>query len=1602
MANEVIANLEVQVSGKGIQIVQKDLKKTKQTMDETASSAKKGTKEVDKYGRGVKGAAGISSNASKNFSKMQQNIGGNDGSGGLVRAYALLAANVFALTAAFGVLQRSAQIDQLTISMEILSTRGGTSIDILSQKIKDASGGAIDLASAFRQVSLASSAGLSTAEIEGLTTVAKGAAISLGRDLPDAMDRIFRGAIKLEPEILDEIGLFVRVDEASRKYAESLGRTVSSLSQADKRQAFLNAILEQGTKKFEEYAEAVQPDAFTRLAAALKDIAQDVTSLLNSALGPLVGFLADSKGLLTTLFLAVAGTLLNQAIPALGKFTAASAENAQIALKEAQEYAKGVRIKANATIAENLKIEKSNLKRAQSDAAAAEAAVAGGPKFRSQGKASAKIRENLNKQGLTSAKRLEAVQARITELENSKNIKSKESLKLQKDELALLRQEEAALKRIKTTETEIRALKKGKVKVDPTSVAGRRESSLTDKALIAGSLSTVVGAAETQGIGEAFKTLGKETDNLRDKLSDKKGLGKAFRSLRIGSFALGGSLRILAVGFTGLLTTLAPFAIVAAAVAGVAFLLFKNFATGQKEAKKLGESTKELTTILSKVEERFEKQIKLSRDSEASYQQQVGAILAFTKQQNEVSNQVVKINKELQEFKEASNGAMKAWQGLLSIIGLDKESQAVEQIRKATEGLLESLIKAGSIDQANVLAKLIDPAGETGLSKNVKNLNEASKGLEQFTQEQIKSAEALLASGKIQQQVNKWEAAGGDGKALLNDYVKEATGLNEKEAATLIEFIKQRRSANAGIKNAEFETENLVAASVENARITSEQTKRLSSFTNAMSGAAEAVGKLQQSFLQTTKADEVLTSLKGIKESYEGLFKEIADGVTSISQEFKENFSKTFSKDENPIAQVFSPEEIAKLNGLILKNLEPKELKKEIAKIFDDVIEDFAEFQESAIQSKVTIAGLNQELKVFQQASSLGGQTGLDILKNTKDIAIENRTIAETNQKILGRSVGLEGTSLTNVLAVVEGKKESTELTKEELALFNNLSDVQKLALTNSVENVRQKEIEVEISDRILKKTQAGEIASKDNLVAQQKILDIRKKQLETQQASAVLDAQIAALNIGGDEQALRTLEIANAKERLSIEEEIIKNQAARQKVELEILAIRLQVLAEEQEEGSATQQRLLAIKDELTGTGGLVSKIESTLADALKNNAKTFVKSLGDDLSKARSGTFTGNISGILSAGSITTQSIDDEISKLDPATQQAQIDSLIRLREEVENLDSAYLTVTATMMQFANSMKSLGPEGAAAASILSGIVTITDGYKKMSEGIDENSTKMEKGAAVAEFATAALGAISQMMQANASAQIAELDRQIDQEKKRDGKSKESLARIAAMEKKKEAMSRKAFEQQKKMQMAQTVMATATAIMQTMATGGALALPLAIMIGAMGAMQLALIARQKYNGYTAPQDATPSNAELTIGKRSNAVDVSQSTTGGELNYLRGGGTTGTNLGGAGASFQGGAMGRRGYANGGDGVVVGERGPEIITPSVPVDITPNYALGGGNSNVNFTINAVDAAGVEDVLMNQRGNIIRMIREAANENGTMFLEEIDTQAYGSSK
>jgi tape measure domain-containing protein len=76
---------------------------------------------------------------------------------------------------------------------------------------------------------------------------------------------------------------------------------------------------------------------------------------------------------------------------------------------------------------------------------------------------------------------------------------------------------------------------------------------------------------------------------------------------------------------------------------------------------------------------------------------------------------------------------------------------------------------------------------------------------------------------------------------------------------------------------------------------------------------------------------------------------------------------------------------------------------------------------------------------------------------------------------------------------------------------------------------------------------------------------------------------------------------------------------------------------------------------------------------------------------------------------------------------------------------------------------------------------------------------------------------------------------------------------------------------------------------------------------------------------------------------------------------------------------------------GGMPYIVGEKGPEIFTPTTSGNITPNDQLGaGGSVNVNFTINAVDATSFDSLLVNRKGVITQIISDAMLEKGQRGL------------
>ena len=314
--NKII--IEITTSDKGTTAAIKNNKKLKDTIDKTNKSTKDATKTGGNYHSQQKSLYQTNLSSAKGFSKQAQAIG-TGGSSGLVGAYATLAANVFAATAAFNALRGAAQVQTLIEGFTFLGNAVGQSSLQIANGLKEITNNAISLEDALRASAIALTSGFNTDQISKLAEVARNASIALGRNMGDSIDRLFRGVAKLEPEILDELGIMVRLDTAVSKYAATLGKSKEELTDFERRQAFLNETLTQGALKYGDLSNAVDPNVYDKLAGSLQDLANTGLELINKFLNPFIKILANSSGALIGGIILVGSTILTTMIPALGQ-----------------------------------------------------------------------------------------------------------------------------------------------------------------------------------------------------------------------------------------------------------------------------------------------------------------------------------------------------------------------------------------------------------------------------------------------------------------------------------------------------------------------------------------------------------------------------------------------------------------------------------------------------------------------------------------------------------------------------------------------------------------------------------------------------------------------------------------------------------------------------------------------------------------------------------------------------------------------------------------------------------------------------------------------------------------------------------------------------------------------------------------------------------------------------------------------------------------------------------------------------------------------------------------------------------------------------------
>lgn len=1504
-------NVNVNVDDKGtLKRLDKDAARAARSTNRLGQATEDTNKKRNRFNRLEKGTAGITSNSTKAFAKQAQTMGGT-----LVPAYATLAANIFAISAAFGVLQRAAQLKILEEGFERLANTSGRTSSLVVADLQRISNGALSAGDAMRAAAAGFSAGFSQSEIGQLTEIAKNASIALGRSLPDAVDRLIRGVGKLEPEILDELGIFVRLDTAARNYAFALGKPVGQLTELERRQAFLNETLTQGALKFAAVSD-IDTNPFDKLAASFDKLQKTLTSAFATTLTPIISLLSNNVTALLSVLVLFGSTVATKMLPALNQLGQSAKDEAAAGFRLAKKEAKAAKKEISSA---STAFKKSNQ-------------MKGDSKF-------SKIQEKLIRKEKVSIAELQEAKASLmdSEAKRSRNLKkySGEELKRKQKELALIRQQIIATEKLEAAE-------RGGLRSQERAASAKRRAQKESR--LGKGIEGISAAGPLEGFKKGKELFDEYNDGLDKSLgklpkfiSANSKLGKILQGLPNFFRLAGVGARIFGAALINAIPAIGQLLFVAGlAIEGIVKLYQKM--AGASEAQKALNTV--IDTASDKIKQLGDSNAKLEGKFFAVFQAQQLQRIETGLAGEALGEAIVKANEKARSMAELAS-EVAAFNNTISvsagILGEFSDSLATVLGEEATSVSFFDRIKSAIITVASSFVFLVATIKEKFVKLIEDLLNKVFPKLGEWLE-------------KIGNTIKKIPGFGDIGEDLLafGGSIKEGFKGGVKSAQeTLDEFLKFASDASANITG-------YLARALGQDEQSLENVKR----SNVIDTAQEKLNKL-------LKETEDLPLIKALVEkAFSGTsIEDFVNGLgeaeltaeqvaTAIAQRFSSIARDTATLDEQNKNLSKTFETIQKATQKFLDRAKKTDPLMDLAKGFRDIGKELNSYKKNLTDTANSEEIYASQIEnLFNQNQSLFESLGV-----TKEAIMEGGEgflkMADTVEKAALEITRLKGVIETAKADLVD-LKESFELRTAQIQLDRLRDSFKKYGATTAPLSERLKQIAEDTNRAIELAKKEGEI--KDKIINAE--IDLKQE---------VLNIELALLRVqyADNTEAQKKLNL--------IQEEINGLEAVR---EARLAANESATKAAEGQAESAGETKLINAIKEVTNLAGL---------------------GIGDDIFQQ----FQDIGSAI---GAATEKELDSFVVKLGLANQAAKpfLETLMKLGPEGE----VVAAVTKGAFQIAAAFNQAFTRiDAIFQNIITRLTADGQDLPETFRGFWEAATpeeKLQMGAAATAAIANSIGALSNIMSQASQQRVAELDAEIEAEKKRDGKSAESVAKIKALEKKKEQEKRKAFEQDKKMKMAQTVMNTASAIMNIWGGPMGSIIPLAIamtaMVSALGAAQLAVISGMSYQGGGSSGGGSGVSS-VSVGSRNNSVDLARSTSpAGELAYMRGEQGQGTS---ASNFVPGGFAGKKYRAFGGNtGFMVGEQGPEMFVPNRPGTVIPAddvaFERNDAPMAVNFSINTIDSQGVEDFLMRNRGQLIESIRQAANSQGEFFLEDVDT-------
>ena len=175
------------------------------------------------------------------------------------------------LSKAWNLADQSAKFEQQKKAFDNLTASYGKNGTQIIEELKRVSSNTINTMTLIEKAGTAMMMGITPDKVSKLMEIARATARMTGQSVSQAFSDISLAVGRQSKMILDNLGIIVSVEKANETYAASLGKTASSLTDVEKKTAFLNATIAAGTELMQRLGEQQDStrDKMDRLKATM-------------------------------------------------------------------------------------------------------------------------------------------------------------------------------------------------------------------------------------------------------------------------------------------------------------------------------------------------------------------------------------------------------------------------------------------------------------------------------------------------------------------------------------------------------------------------------------------------------------------------------------------------------------------------------------------------------------------------------------------------------------------------------------------------------------------------------------------------------------------------------------------------------------------------------------------------------------------------------------------------------------------------------------------------------------------------------------------------------------------------------------------------------------------------------------------------------------------------------------------------------------------------------------------------------------------------------------------------------------------------------------